>query len=473
MPVRLSPAAKDPQDFSAAVPDKEERKGIRRERIARAAAARDRDGDRATAAGSRGVVVSKGQQQAVDALAHLDKKKAAGIDAVTAVRVGADERETQRRDSEERKRQERLQRLQEEAVRSGKQNAAIEMRWSELLEQNMPQELHDDVEAQKAACARVVAGKDALVAAFQAQLKAKDEEYIKGLKQQAADVDELLRRVRTETRELRDAYDAELEAVDDAFLQERDEVLATNKAEMDAIFERRRETDLAHMERKQRLQERQHDEIEEMLTRDSEEYSKLKVKLESDMATLEQQLEEMRATYQLNTEKLEYNYRVLTERDAENSATLAHQKRRLTKLKDALSALVQRHAETDARDRRRNDELTEDYRRITRQYKDLQAKFRHFEVADNERHGQIWAMHREDVLTAARRVVQADEVIHAQLLGWSWTPPDMALVVAAADGTTAGVATGTINAVGATGGGGGTMGGAAAATAVAAALASG
>lgn len=49
----------------------------------------------------------------------------------------------------------------------------------------------------------------------------------------------------------------------------------------------------------------------------------------------------MRATYQLNTEKLEYNYRVLTERDMENSATLAHQKRKLTKLKDALSALVQ------------------------------------------------------------------------------------------------------------------------------------
>lgn len=49
----------------------------------------------------------------------------------------------------------------------------------------------------------------------------------------------------------------------------------------------------------------------------------------------------MRATYQLNTEKLEYNYRVLTERDMENSATLAHQKRKLTKLKDALSGLMQ------------------------------------------------------------------------------------------------------------------------------------
>ena len=59
------------------------------------------------------------------------------------------------------------------------------------------------------------------------------------------------------------------------------------------------------------------------------------------MQTLEQQLEEMRATYLLNTEKLEYNYRVLTERDMENNATLSHQKRKLTKLKDALSGVVQ------------------------------------------------------------------------------------------------------------------------------------
>ena len=64
---------------------------------------------------------------------------------------------------------------------------------------------------------------------------------------------------------------------------------------------------------------------------------------------------------------------MLTERDMENSATLTHQKRKLTKLKDALSALVQRYQETDARDKRRNEELTDEYKRITRQYKDLQV----------------------------------------------------------------------------------------------------
>ena len=44
-------------------------------------------------------------------------------------------------------------------MRSGKQNAAVEMRWAELLDENMPQELHRSIEEQKAACAEIVGSK--------------------------------------------------------------------------------------------------------------------------------------------------------------------------------------------------------------------------------------------------------------------------------------------------------------------------
>ena len=52
---------------------------------------------------------------------------------------------------------------------------------------------------------------------------------------------------------------------------------------------------------------------------------------------------------------------MLTERDQENSTTLAQLKRKQNKLKDMLSAVVQKYQETDARDRKRNDELTDEY----------------------------------------------------------------------------------------------------------------
>lgn len=417
-------------EFNTNLPSKEERIKVRQRRIeARNASKNDEARNGRGNEVLENAIRSKGQQQVADSLAHLDKKKMRGIEGVTNVRVAADWRESQRRDEEEKQRQERLHRLQEEAVRSGKQNAAVELRWSELLDQNMPQELHDEIESQKAACAEIIASKDTLIREFQLQLKAKDEEYVKSLKQQAQDIEDLLQRMRLEFKELQQEYELELEAIEDAFLTERDELLSANRAEIEGLFEKRREMELLYMDRKREREEQYQQEIEELLVRDAEEYNNLKIKLETDIQTLEQQLEEMRATYQLNTEKLEYNYRVLTERDNENSSTLAQLKRKQHKLKDALGTVVAKYHETDARDRKKNDELTEEYRRITKQYRDLQSKFRHFELADNRRFEEIWLMHEEDVNELVSKVLKADRVIHQQQLGWEWRAPDMSALL--------------------------------------------
>ncbi|OQR89795.1 hypothetical protein THRCLA_09577 [Thraustotheca clavata] len=177
------------------------------------------------------------------------------------------------------------------------------------------------------------------------------------------------------------------------------------------------------MEAKQIRDEQSQKEIEDLRVKDAEDYNKLKIKLETDIQTLEQQLEEMRATYQLNTEKLEYNYRVLTERDMENSATLSQQKRKLSRLKDALSSLIQKYTQTDAQQRHQNTELTEEYRRITKQYKDLQKKFQHFEENDSRKYDEVWAMHETEALEQINKVLQADRIIHEQQLGFVWVPP--------------------------------------------------
>lgn len=48
----------------------------------------------------------------------------------------------------------------------------------------------------------MLSGQDALVSEFQSQLKTKDEEYVKALKQQGEDIEELVDRMRTEFKEL-------------------------------------------------------------------------------------------------------------------------------------------------------------------------------------------------------------------------------------------------------------------------------
>ena len=422
--------------------DQNDRIKFRAARIRARKSARDgKGGQKKSQAEAESNHTSQGQQQINNSLSVLDKSKAAGIDDVTSIRVEADARENERRIAEEERRQDRLRKLQEEAVLSGKRNAAVEMRWVELW---------DEIDAQKRSCNMIIESKERLIRQFQVQLKMKDEEYVKAGKCQAEDVEAILERMTTQYKQLQADYDEELDKIEVSFLAERGDLLSNNKVEIDALFEKRRSMEMQYMDDKQKKEEEYQREIEELRVKDAEDYNKLKIKLETDIQTLEQQLEEMRATYQLNTEKLEYNYRVLTERDMENMQTLQQQKRKLTRLKDALSQLMQKCAATDAADKHRNQELTEEYRRITKQYKDLQAKFRHFEIADNKRYREVWAMHEEELSTQVNKVLQADRIIHEQQLGMQWTDPR------AMGETLPGSVLGTRGAKGGAAGGGGT-----------------
>jgi dynein regulatory complex protein 1 len=403
---------------------REDRIRSRRERIQKRKDAKASDGQpRALDADGIAEGVSEGKRQTQTSLAHIDRVKATSIEEVTTIRINADNRENRRRISEEDKRQDRLRRLQEEAIESGKRNAAVEMRWQELMGYNMPQELLRELNMQRAGCEAIISSKDSLISEFRLELKGKDEEYVKSLKQQGEDITQLISRMRKQYQDLQTEYASELGQIEEAFMRERDELLSANKTEIDSLFDRRRQMEIQFMELKQEREEGYAEEIASLRVKDAEDYSKLKIKLETDIQTLEQQLEEMRATYQLNTEKLEYNYRVLTERDMENSTTLAQQKRKESRLKDALANYIQKYNTQDSKHKQVNQELTDEYRRITKQYKDLQNKFRHFEVADNDRYQQVWDMHAEECSVLVEKMLQADEIIHSQILGWRWEPP--------------------------------------------------
>jgi dynein regulatory complex protein 1 len=315
--------------------------------------------------------------------------------------------------------------LQHEALASAKANAAIEMKWGELLEKEIPQELHHDIQIQMDSCNAIIKSKDELIADFQTQLRAKDEEYVRTLRQQADDVDELINRIRREFKELQYEYDKELDAIEEAYFEERDRIITEHTAEIDGMFETRRNKEVTYKERKQASEEQYQLDVEALITKGADDYNKLKIDLEMNIQALKQQLEEIRATYQLNTEKLDYNYRVLTELDVEKNAELARYKRRLNKLKGQLNLLVTRFTEMEAADTKTNHELTEDYRGLTLKYKDLQAKFRHFEIADTTKYDEVWAMHEGEVKDLVDQLLKADKIISEQHLGLGWRPPDM------------------------------------------------
>lgn len=67
--------------------------------------------------------------------------------------------------------------------------------------------------------------------------------------------------------------------------------------------------------------------------------------------------------------------------------------------------------------------LTDEYKRITEQFKDLQGKFHHFEAVDTKKYAEVWAMKEAEVAKAVKNLLQADKILHEQQMGWQWRPP--------------------------------------------------
>merc|ERR1711865_1324756 len=216
----------------------------------------------------------------------------------------------------------------------------------------------------------------------------------------------------------------QLEEIEGAFEQERTDLLGKNKAEIEALFEKRRHMEeMEFLERRQERQKGFESQIDELRTTNADDYNKTKISLEKGIQELEQHLEKMMSTYLLNREKLIYNLEVLQERNKEHTAIQSSYKNRLNRLRESLNNLMSRYNALDQKYKHCNVELTEEYKRLTRQFKDLQEKFHHFEQADEKKFLEVWKMNEDDVRLLIAKVLEADRLLHEQQLGHEWLPP--------------------------------------------------
>jgi dynein regulatry complex protein 1 len=186
----------------------------------------------------------------------------------------------------------------------------------------------------------------------------------------------------------------------------------------------RKTKEIAFMEERFKRVERNETELYNLRVKDMEEFNELKIKLETDVQILEQQLQQMKATYQLNQEKLEYNYQVLQKRDEENAKTKSQQKRKITKLQDMLTNLKKKLAKQIKHNSDENQQLSDEYKRVSDMFNDLQQKSKHFLAVDLKKFYDIWKMNEEECKTISVSLLNADKIIHEHQLGLEWICPD-------------------------------------------------
>lgn len=344
--------------------------------------------------------------------AEVDRFPMAAVDA-EAIRCAAEDHRSATRES----------RRTEEAAHSATHTAAVQLRWAALYDTRVPQELHAELDEQRAACDRIIHAKDRLIQEYQQELWRQDEEYVKALKRQTEDIDQLIDVMHHQTNAFAAAYEQELEAIGVAFLADRGELLERTRGDITTLLEQRRTRELQQRKGREDHVEEEHTKWDRMYDTHAEQSTELKAKLHKEIQGLESQLGDMRALYRLNAEKVEYNLRVLGERVKENEKVILGNKRKSARLQDVLSGLITKYAEVDRRFQTENATLTEQYQRCAEQSKDLQLKSRYFELADARQHRRVFAMHAREVRELAAKCVQADRVLFEQQLGMPWKAP--------------------------------------------------
>ncbi|KAI9144580.1 sperm tail-domain-containing protein [Paraphysoderma sedebokerense] len=366
---------------------------------------------------------SKSQRQITQSRQRIDHARRAVEEDITSVRVAAVSRESRRR-NEDTKRSESIKHTNQECADVSDELATeVQQKWEEALKLNGPYELYEMLLKQKVVCDNLIAAKDKLISEYAAESRKKDDDYVKELKRQAEEINELLHKMDVQYRDYQQVLREELDQVEKAFMEERTDLVEKNVKEIDMLFEQRRASERRYIEERPVRIDDGINQLEEQRTQDAEEYHLIKIRLETDVQILEQQLQQMRATYQLNTEKLEYNFQVLKKRDEENTVTINQQKRKITRLTDVNNGLKSKAAKQEKLSRQELVTLIEDNKRITEQFNDLQKKFRSFQNSDDKKYHDIWEMNEESVRELIRRVLQADQIIHEQQLGQKWSPP--------------------------------------------------
>ncbi|KAJ3323365.1 hypothetical protein HDV06_001885 [Boothiomyces sp. JEL0866] len=365
----------------------------------------------------------KAKTQTILSRKKINQTREYGNEIVTNIRVGITARESIRRKEENAKAEQWAFKNKEESEQSKEAFEKIEQQWSKVEKLTGPYELNQLLLDQKKACTELLDIKNNLINDYLAELKSKDDEYVRELKRQAEEIDKLLDRMESQFKAYQIALIEEAEHIERAFVEERAEMISSNLKEIEKLFESRRLNETKFMnERAERIEDYVK-QLELLRVNDSEEYNLVKIKLETDVQVLEQQLQQMRATYQLNTEKLEYNYQVLKKREEENGTILGAQKRKINRLADHLNSLKIKSAKQEKMFQQENTSLTDDYKHLTEQFKELQKKFRHFQLADSKKYKEVWKMNEEEAKTIMRKVLQADRIINEQQLGLEWTPP--------------------------------------------------
>lgn len=188
------------------------------------------------------------QTKILSSQGHFDRLVSKTKREINEIKLRNEKNETSRRFNEELQRQERYESIQMEAQMAARKIAELDMRWSEYKEMEECQELASSLEQHKKMFGELVKSKDLLIAKLGTHIENKDGEYMKAMENMKDDIDNIVAKMRSDFRMLRDQVGIELNHIEKELNEQRGKNLTKIKDEIREKFSNLRKYELDQTE---------------------------------------------------------------------------------------------------------------------------------------------------------------------------------------------------------------------------------
>ncbi|XP_076350036.1 dynein regulatory complex protein 1 isoform X2 [Tachypleus tridentatus] len=368
---------------------------------------------------------SEGQKQLQESDQDMRKLLEDGLDLVTNVQVAAVSRETLAQQQNDAAMSVRCKKIQKEAETTEEKYKMLLEKWENAAEMKTAHGLRQKMHILNNACSDLLHQKNQIISELQDELRLKDEDYVQTLKKHVEDISTIRERINQLVTDLSHASKQELKYIEDAFQKDEQKLMTEHTRNWETFLNNTVEQEGKYLIAREKQVEESGHELHQMYFIETEDYNLYKQKLENDVHVLQQHLQQIKVVYLLNQEKLEYNYQVLKKRDEENSIMKSEQKRRITKLHDQYIEVRAKLEKLEKARQEENCHLTEEYCDLVSQLQQLNKKTRHFQSVERRKYNEVWNLKDTEIKELLKKILTADCLIHEQLLGLPWEPPDL------------------------------------------------
>ncbi|KAM9779199.1 dynein regulatory complex protein 1-like isoform 1-T1 [Syngnathus typhle] len=336
---------------------------------------------------------------------------------VTDIQVAADAKESMQREELEEARRKRTEMLEKDFKSSQEKFEEITSRWSLAEQTVIPHELQETLKWQQLLCAELIEDKRKVIKDLQQELKSGDDLYVKDLRRQAEEIEQMTQCSEEIITTLTQAYREELDEIESVYRREHEVLLTKDQSEWEQCLQELWDQQQKRLAERKRTVEEYEAKIYNLSMDPEYKYDALRAEHFAKCQALESEHDQMLADSLLSS----INY--IKDKDDREMYNLSRMKSRILKLQTELKNLRRTYASSKKQSEKQSARLTDDYKRSIEKYKCMQQRIKHFAVTDSKQFKDTWKMLDKEVRQLAEKALVIDSMIYKQLLGLAWPRP--------------------------------------------------